>query len=199
MAIPAYTGEGGVDGPTSADWFSMLKVVVLAAAVGALVLVATGRVDDLRSQIGLRENPFDAINAALEDSSQRAQQQMAWNAFARKTNSICTDHEKDELGIRLALPRNRADFARALGTVLDRERTMQAELRALQPAPPNYSVSYSKFLRDRQAGLAALARMQRAAKENKRKDFILAARAILRRKATIDAYVRSAGMPACIF
>jgi hypothetical protein len=177
----------------------MLKVLVLAAAVGALVLVATGRVDDLRSEVSvLRENPFDEVNEALTKPAHLDVQKSAWDAAAKRANSICAHYQQDELVIRLFPPRNRADYVRALGIALGRERRMQAALAALRP-PPKYELPYSKFLHDRQVALAALKRLQRAAKENNREDFVLAARVLVRRKVSIDHYVRSAGMPACVF
>ena len=177
----------------------VIKGVVLAVVVGAVsVLVATGRVDDLRSQVGLEENPFDAINEALkEPTSERVRQKIAWGSLTREANSICADYQHG-LVIRRTLPRNRSEYVRALRSALERERMMQAELAALKP-PPNYKLPYSKFLMDREVALAALERLQRAAKEKNRKDFALAARTILRRRALIDLYVRSVGMPACLF
>jgi hypothetical protein len=178
---------------------SMLKVLVLVVAVGALVFVATGRVDDLRSEVSALRDPFDALNEALTSPALlRENQKKAWDAVAKEANSICARYQQDDVAIRLALPRNRADFVRALGIALEREHAMQADLSALTP-PPNYHLSYSKFLHDRQVGLVALERFQRAAKEKDRKGFVLAARAIVRRSVSIDAYVQSARMPACTF
>jgi hypothetical protein len=180
----------------------VIKGVVLAAAavVGALsLLAATGRVDDLRSQVGLKEDPFDAINEALkEPGSERVRQKIAWGSLTREANSICADYQHHSHVVRRTLPRNRSDYVRALRSSVARERMMQAELAALKP-PPNYKRPYSKFLEDREVALAALERLQRAAKEQNRKDFALAARTILRRRASIDLHVRSVGMPACLF
>ena len=178
---------------------SMLKILVLVGAVGALYFVATGRVDDLRSEVSALRDPFDAINEALTSPALLPEnQKKAWDAFAKEANSICARYQQDDLVIGLALPRNRADFVRSLGIALERERAMQAELSALTP-PPSYVLSYSKFLHDRQVGLVAVERFQRAAKEKDRKGFVLAARAIVRRSVSINAYVHSARMPACTF
>lgn len=177
----------------------MLKVLVLVVAVGTLGFVATGRVDDLRSEVSALRDPFDALNEALTSATVLPEnQKKAWNAFAKEANSICARYQQDDFVIGLALPRNRADFVRALGIALEREHAMQAELSALTP-PPNYVLSYSRFLHDRQLGLEALERFQRAAKEKNRKGFVRAARAIVRRSVSIDAYVHSARMPACTF
>jgi hypothetical protein len=178
----------------------VIKGVVAAAVVGAVsLLVATGRVDDLRSQIGLKENPFDAINEALkEPSSERVRQRIAWGSLRREANSICADYQHHGLVIRRTLPPNRSDYIRTLRSAAERERMMQAELAALKPQPP-YKLPYSKFLEDREVALAALERLQRAAKEMNRQDFALAARTIQRRRASIEVYVQSAGMPACLF
>jgi hypothetical protein len=172
----------------------VLKLLLLVAAVGVLLVAGSGRLDDFRSEVtSLRANWFDAIT---NPSSQADKREKEWDALAAEANSICTDHEQDELVLRLALPRNRADYLRALGIALDRERTKLAALHALQP--PSYDVSYSKFLHDRQDVLSALERLRLAVRAKDRKNVISAARAVLRIEATINGYVQSAGMPACI-
>jgi hypothetical protein len=172
----------------------MLKGLVLAAAVAALVVVATGRVDDIRSEVsGLRVNWFDAMNSGR---SQAEKQKKEWAEVAREANSICAEYHEQELVIRLSLPQNRADYLDALGVAIGREREMQARLSAVQTPP--YDVSYPKFLRDRQMAIAAMDRLRAAVKEKRRRDFVLAARALVRAQASINPYVQSAGMPACV-
>jgi hypothetical protein len=189
-----YTREGGGGALTVAEYWPVLKLLLLVAAVGVLLVAGSGRLDDFRSEVtSLRANWFDAIT---NPSSQADKRKKEWDALAAEANSICTDHEQDELVLRLALPRNRADYLRALGIALDRERTKLAALRALQP--PSYDVSYSKFLHDRQDVLSALERLRLAVRAKDRKNVISAARAVLRIEATINGYVQSAGMPACI-
>jgi hypothetical protein len=97
----------------------------------------------------------------------------------------------------LSLPQNRADYVDALGIALAREREMQARLGAVQ-TPNNYDISYTRFLHDRQVAIAAMERLRTAVTEKRRKDFILAARALVRAQASINPYVQSAGMPACV-
>ena len=177
----------------------MLKGLALAAAIGAVALVAavaTGRADYLRSELDALRKPFNDVSAALSPVGER---ERAWDALTRKADSICARYEQDELVIRPALPRNRrADHVRAIEIALDRERAMQTELAALQP-PSNYAILYTSFLENRDAALAELEHLQMAAKEKNREEYVLAARGLGQRKGLIDRYAAAAGMPACVF
>jgi hypothetical protein len=172
----------------------VLKAGILAAVAGVLFIVGTGRVNDLRSELsGLRTNWFEAV---AKPAAQADKQRQAWEAVAAEANSICTDHAEDELNLRAALPHNRAEYFRVVGAVLERERLKLAALRALE-APPNYDISYSHFLRDREAALSALERLRQAVKAKDRRKAVRAARSAFRVQASINGYVQSAGMPAC--
>ena len=176
----------------------MLRGLVVVAALGALLLVATvatGRVDNPVSQLTAIRNPFNKVSAALSEVTQR---ERAWHVVTREANSICARFEPSKLVIRPALPRNRADYVRAVRIELERERAIQAELATLQP-PPNYRGPYSQFLTNRQVALAALERMQRAVVEKNREKYVPAARELALRKSLIDHYAPAAGMPACVF
>jgi hypothetical protein len=186
-----------VSAATGTEWLSILKGLALAAAVGALALVAmaaTGSVDDLRS-LGNIKNPFKKVNAALTEVMDR---EHAWAALTKEANSICARYPRDELVVRPALPRNRADYIRALGIALDRERSIQPALAALQP-PSNYEGPYSRFLRNRQVAITALERVQKATRDKNREDFVVAARVLALRKSLIDHYAAAVRMPACVF
>jgi hypothetical protein len=178
----------------------VIKGVVLAGVVGALsILVATGRVDDLRSQIGLKENPFDTINEALkEPSSDRLRQRIAWGSLTREANSICSDYRQQRLVIKKTLPRDRSAYARALRKAIARERLMQPELAKLK-APPNYRLAYSRFLHDRKGALAGLENQRKAVQAKDRNAFALAARSTVRSRTAINVYVQAVAMPACVF
>jgi hypothetical protein len=172
--------------------------LVLAGAVVALLVaatVATGRVDNPISQLTAIRNPFNEVSAALSEVTQR---ERAWHVLTREANSVCARYEPSKLVIRPVMPRNRADYAPAIGLALDRERAIQAELATLQP-PPNYRGPYSQFLTNRQVALAALERMQRAVVEKNREKYVPAARELALRKSLIDHYAPAAGMPACVF
>jgi len=75
---------------------------------------------------------------------------------------------------------------------------MQAELAALQP-PSSYKILYTSFLKSRDAALADLEYLQKAAKEKNREEYVLAARGLAQRKGLIDRYAAAARMPACAF
>jgi len=177
----------------------MLKGLALAAAIGAVALVAavaTGRADYVRSQLDALRRPFNDVSAALRPVGER---ERAWDALTRKADSICARYEQDEPVIGRALPRNRrAEYVRAIEVALDRERAMQTELAALQP-PSNYTILYTSFLENRDAALAELEHLQKAAKERNREEYVLAARGLAQRKGLIDRYAAAAGMPACMF
>jgi hypothetical protein len=177
----------------------MLKGLALAAAIGAVALVAavaTGRADYLRSELDALRRPFNDVSAALSPVVER---ERAWDTLTKKADSICARYEEDELVIRPALPRNRrADYVRAIESALERERAMQAELAELQP-PSNYKILYTSFLQNRDAALAELEHLQKAAKEKIREAYVLAASGLAQRKGLIDRYAAAAGMPACEF
>ena len=168
------------------------------AALSALLLVATvatGRVDNPVSQLTAIRNPFNNVSAALSEVTQR---ERAWHVVSRDANSICARFEPSKLVIRPALPRNRADYVRAVRIELERERAIQAELAKLQP-PSNYKGSYAQFLNNRQVAVAALERLQKAVIEKSREDYVVAARELALRKSLVDNYAPAAGMPACAF
>lgn len=177
----------------------MLKGLALAAAIAAVALVAavaTGRADYLHSQLDALRRPFNDVSAALTPVAER---ERAWDALTEKADSICARYEQDELVIKPALPHiRRADYVRALEIALNRERAMQAELAALQP-PFNYKILYTSFLENRDAALAELEHLQKAAKEKNREEYVLAAHGLAQRKGLIDRYAAAAGMPACVF
>jgi hypothetical protein len=177
----------------------MFKGLALAAAIAAIALVAavaTGRADYLRSELDALRRPFNEVSAALSPVVER---EGAWDALTKKADSICARYEQNELVIRPALPRNRrTDYVRTIETALDRERAMQAELAALQP-PSNYKILYTSFLDSRDAALAHLEHLQKAAKEKNREEYVLAARGLAQRKGLIDRYAAAARMPACVF
>jgi hypothetical protein len=176
----------------------MLRGLVVVAALSALLLVATvatGRVDNPVSQLTAIRNPFNNVSAALSEVTQR---ERAWHVVSRDANSICARFEPSKLVIRPALPRNRADYVRAVRIELERERAIQAELAKLQP-PSNYKGSYAQFLNNRQVAVAALERLQKAVIEKSREDYVVAARELALRKSLIDHYAPAAGMPACAF
>jgi hypothetical protein len=175
----------------------MLKGVVLAGVVVVLALgalAASGRVNDLRTQLHIK-NPFKEVNAALNAS---LQQQRGWHALTHQADAICARYAQGELVIRKTLPRHRAGYLSALGTAVERERNIEVELTGLQP-PSSYERPYSQFLRNRQAALAALERLQKAVKEKSRQEFAPAARTLEQRKRLVDTYAEAAGMPACAF
>ena len=176
----------------------MIRAVVLAVGAGAVTLaVATGRVDDIRSQIGLKENPFNAINQALKEPSPEAtRQKIAWGGLTRNANRICADSSDDALVVRRALPSDPAEYARAIKIALRSERRTQAALAKLQP-PAGYRLAYSKFLQDREITLAQLERLLRAAKKENAQEFALAARGVVRARVAVNRYAQSARMPAC--
>jgi hypothetical protein len=175
----------------------MLRVLAVVAAPGALLLVAmaTGRLDYLHSQLTAIRKPFNEVSAALTGPVQRGR---AWDAVIKKANSICARYEHDELVIKPALPRKRGAYVRAIRIELERERAIQAELTKLQP-PPDYKGPYSQFLSNRQLALAALGRLQKAAKKKNREEYAVAARDFALRKSLVDHYAPAAGMPACAF
>jgi hypothetical protein len=176
----------------------MLRGLVVVAALSALLLVATvatGRVDNPVSQLTAIRNPFNNVSAALSEVTQR---ERAWHVVSRDANSICARFEPSKLVIRPALPRNRADYVRAVRIELERERAIPAELAKLQP-PSNYKGSYAQFLNNRQVAVAALERLQKAVIEKSREDYVVAARELALRKSLIDHYAPAAGMPACAF
>ena len=76
--------------------------------------------------------PFNEVSAALTGPVQR---ERAWDAVVKEANSICARYPHEELVIRPALPRNRADYVGAMEIALERERAIQAELAKLQPPP----------------------------------------------------------------
>jgi hypothetical protein len=115
----------------------MLRVLAVVAALSALLLVAmaTGRLDYLHSQLTAIRKPFNEVSAALTGPVQR---ERTWDAVVKEANSICARYPHEELVIRPALPRNRADYVSAISAIeiaLDRERAIQAELAKLQPPP----------------------------------------------------------------
>jgi hypothetical protein len=175
----------------------MLRVLAVVAALGALLLVAmaTGRLDYLHSQLTAIRKPFNDVSAALTGPVQRGR---AWDSVVKEANSICIRYEHDELVIKAALPRTRGAYVRVIGIELERERTTQAELAKLQP-PPDYTGPYSQFLSNRQLALAALERLQKAAKNKNREEYVVAARDFALRKSLVDHYAPAAGMPACAF
>jgi hypothetical protein len=175
----------------------MIRGLVVSGTVGALLLMGTmafGLVN-LREDIGAIRNPFNEVNDALSEPVQQAR---AWGALSIKANSICAGYARDELVIRPSLPRSRMDYVGAIGVAVDREQAIQAELTALQ-APPNYKLLYSQFLQSRQAALAELERLQKAAKAKNRKDYVLAAQALTQKKRVVGHYATAARMPACGF
>ncbi len=175
----------------------MIKGLVLAAVVGTagLVAVATGGVDELRSQLPDLRKPFNDVNDALEAAQDRERQ---WDNVVKDANSICARDRQVEFVLRRALPPNRRQHARAIRRELDREGTIQSELVVLRP-PANYAGPYSLFLGNRQDALAALERLQRATREKNREDYVDAARVLTQRERFIEHYARTVGMPACAF
>jgi hypothetical protein len=173
----------------------MVKGLVVSGTVGALLLmgtVATGLVD-LREDIGAIRNPFNQVNDALSEPVQQAR---AWGALSIKADSICAGYSRDELVIRSTPPRHPVDYVGAIGVAIDREQAIQAELTALQ-VPPNYKLLYSQFLQSRQAALAELERLQKAAKGKNRKQYTLAAQALAQSKGVVAHYAEATRMPAC--
>ena len=168
---------------------------MISGTVGALLLMGTVAVGlvNLRDGIGASRNPFDRAADALSEPVQQAQ---AWGALSIKANAICAAYPRDELVIRPTLPRQNGDYVLAIGVAIDREQAVQAELTALL-APPNYKLLYTQFLQSRQAGLAELERLQRAAKAKNRKGYILAAQAFTQRRSVVGHYATAARMPAC--
>jgi hypothetical protein len=124
------------------------------------------------------------------------QHERAWHAVVKEANTICARYPQEELVIRPALPRNRADYVGAMEIALERERAIQAELAKLQP-PPNYKLLYSQFLDNRQVAIAELKHLQRATKDENREEYVLAARELALRTSLADPYA-PAGMPACV-
>jgi hypothetical protein len=176
----------------------MLGVLAVAAAIGALLLVAmaTGRLDYLQSQLTAIRKPFNDVSAALTGPVQRGR---AWDVVVKEANPICTRYEHEEPVVKPALPRKRRAYVRAIRIELERERVTQAELAKLQP-PPDYRGPHSQFLSNRQLALAALEPLQKATKKKKnREEYVVAARDLALRKSLVDHYAPAAGMPACAF
>jgi hypothetical protein len=175
----------------------MLRVLTVVAALGALLLVAmaTGRLDYLHSQLTAIRKPFNEVSAALTGP---VQNERAWRDVVKQANTICARYPQEELVVRPALPRKRGAYLRAIRIELERERAMQAELTELQP-PLNYKGPYSQFLSNRQLALAALERLQNAAKKKNREEHVGAAGEFALRKSLVDHYAPAAGMPACTF
>ena len=177
---------------------SMLRGFVFAGVVVVLALAAlgaTGRLDNLRSDLGIPKikNPFKEANAALTEA---LDSQRAWRAVVREADSTCGRYPQDELVIRPAPPRRPAEYAQALGAAIHRERALDAELAMLQP-PSSYEGPYSLFLHNRQAAVTALERLRRAAREKNSQDYALAAGAFTQRKTYVDHYAATVGMSAC--
>jgi hypothetical protein len=172
----------------------MLRGLVVVAALGAFLLVAfaTGRLDYLHSHLTAIREPFNEVGAALTGPVQR---ERAWDVVVKEANSICARYPQEELVIKPALPRNRADYVSDIEIALDRERAIQAELAKLQP-PPITSFSTPNFLDNRQVALAELKHLQRATKDKNREEYVLAARELALRTSLADQYA-PAGMPAC--
>jgi len=177
---------------------SMVKGLLVVAAVGVVALVAvaaTGGVDDLRAQLPDIRNPFREANKALRASADRERQ---WDALVKQANSICSSDPEVRFVVRPTLPANRRRYARAIGRELDREVAIQAQLVALQP-PANYEGPYSLFIHNRGDVLAALDRLQSAARAKNREDYTDAVRVIQQKTVFVDHYAATVGMPACAF
>jgi hypothetical protein len=173
----------------------MVKGLVLAAVVGAAVLVAaaTGGIDELRSQLPDLRKPFNEVNDALKGAQDRERQ---WDNVVKRANSICARYPQGGFVLKPALPSNRGQYVRAIGIERDRERAIQSELDVLLP-PANYGRPYSLFLHNRRDVLAALERVQRATREKNRANHVDAARVLMQKKRFIDHYAETVGMPAC--
>lgn len=177
---------------------SMIKGLVVVAAVGAVALVAvaaTGSVDDLRAQLPSIRNPFKEANKALQASADRERE---WDAVVKQANAICSSYPEVGFVVRTGLPANRQPYVRAIGRALEREGAIQSKLAALRP-PANYEGPYSLFLHSRGDALAALDRLQRATRAKSREDYAEAARVIEQKTVFVDHYAATVGMPACAF
>jgi hypothetical protein len=173
----------------------MIKVLALAGVVGtvALVATATGRIDELRSQLPDLRSPFNEVNAALKGAQDRERQ---WDNMVKQANSVCARHRRSRFVLEPTLPADGAPYVRAIRIELARARNIQSELLLLRP-PANYAGPYSLFLRNRQEVLAALERLKSATRMRSHEEYADAARLVRQRKAFVDDYPATVGMPAC--
>src|SRR4029450_10852795 len=95
----------------------MVKGLVLAAVVGAAVLVAaaTGGIDELRSQLPDLRKPFNEVNDALKGAQDRERQ---WDNVVKRPNPICARYPQGGLVLKPALPSKRGQYVRAIGIEL---------------------------------------------------------------------------------
>jgi hypothetical protein len=189
---PARGEAAGVllkDGP-------VVRLALVVLMSGVIFVFVTGQADDLRSQLGSLGTNFNLFAQAMKPAKPVEDQRTAWAGVAAKANAICTDPTEDELTVRVAIPQNAAEFVRTLAAVRGREQVKLAALRALQP-PPGYDITYTRFLRDREATLLAIDSVRQAVQKRDRTKLVRAARSILRLQASINTYVQSAGIPAC--
>ena len=173
----------------------MIKVLALAGVVGtvALVATATGGIDELRSQLPDLRSPFNEVNAALKGAQDRERQ---WDNVVKRANVICAHHRQSRFVLEPTLPAVGAHYVRPIRIELARAQNIQSELLLLRP-PANYAGPYSIFLRIRQEVLAALERLKSATKMRSQEEYADAARLVRQRKAFVDHYPATVGIPAC--
>ena len=193
--IRTCTSDGGVSPATGAELFSMIKLLALAGVLGsvALVATATGGIDELRSQLPDVRSPFNEVNAALRGAQDRERQ---WDNVVKQANSICSHQRQSRFVLEPTLPADGTRYARAIRIELARARNIQSELLLLRP-PANYAGPYSLFLRKRQEVMSALVRLKSATKKERQEEYADAVHLVGQRRAFVDSYPATVGMPAC--
>ena len=168
-------------------------MAVLAALVLGLVVIGS-QADDIRSGLdGLATGWFETLQKPRQHAKTQRQE---WQAFARRADALCASYAHQDFAAQVTSPRSRADWIRHVRAGLDRERDLQAGLRAMS-APSPYDVGYRKFLRDREAALSAVARLRSAVQENDRDGGVRALRSYELAQGQIRSFTARGGLPAC--
>jgi hypothetical protein len=170
------------------------RIAVLGVVALCLIVVGS-QAHEIRSSLnGVATGWFHSLQ---RPGRQANAQKLAWEVFATRANALCGSYADRDLQLKVMYPQDRAQYVKVASTALEKQQRLQEALSRLQ-APPNYDVSYRRFLQDRQEALVAVEHLIGALQKKERAAAIRALRAYAAAAASGTGFTQTAGLPACV-